>query len=177
MRARRLSILGILLMASLACGGGSSSPSAPPPPATVTGQWNGTFTITGVNPTNHCVAQFYVSRAGVPFDAQVTMNQSGSNVTGTAVLAGVQTCDFNGTLNGQRFSATVTSCQTEVVTVTCASGLNYEVRTVSGSSTIEGTFNAARTTFDGTERSEARAVRGNETFDLALIGSLRLTKV
>lgn len=175
MRSGSLSILGILLVASLACGGGSSSPSAPPPPATVTGQWNGTWSLTGVNPTNHCVAQFYSQAIGGLANASVTMTQSGSNVTGTAVLAGVQTCDFSGTLDGQRFSATVTGCQTETATVTCSSGLSYTISTP-GSNTIEGTFDGALRGFEGTQRSVNRATRGSETFDFALVGSLTLTK-
>lgn len=176
MRTGRLSVLGTLMMAALACGGGGGggSPSAPPPPTTVSGQWNGTFTISGVNPTNHCVAQFYSQAIGVPADVRGTLNQSGSNVTGTFVVADVQTCDYSGTLNGQRLSMQLVRCQTETVTVTCESGLNYQVTT--RSSTIEGTFNGALSSFDGTLRSDARATRGSERFDLALLGSARLTK-
>lgn len=177
MRAGSLTVLGLLVVAALACGGGGGggSPSAPPPPATVTGQWNGTWSLTGVNPTNHCVAQFYSLAIGTPIDGRVTMNQSGSNVTGTAIVGDVQTCDFSGTLNGQRFSASLTGCQTEALTVTCSSGLNYEI-TGNLSSSIEGTFDSALRSFDGRLRSENRATRGSERFDFSLTGSLKLTK-
>lgn len=84
------------------------------------------------------------------------------------------TCDFSGTLTGQRLSANVTACQTVSLTVPCASGRNYQVTTLS--STIEGTFDGARQRFDGTQRTEARATRGNETFDFALLISLELAK-
>lgn len=90
----------LLVAITAACGGSSSSPTAPtppppPPPAQVAGQWSGTLETANY----------------IPLPVFVTLNQSGTTVTGTwasqtgsAGIAG----NINGTVDQTTFTGTIT---------------------------------------------------------------------
>lgn len=165
--------LAILAAAALGCGGDSGSPSAPPPPTTVSGQWSATATITGAQPAGHCLAATYNQQAGVPLPGNATLNQSGTNMTGT-IVTDANTCDYRGTITGRRLSMQATSCQTVVIDVQCVTGVLLRVTTLGSS--IEGTFDPSLSTFDGTMRSVVNARNNVDSTDITILFSVEMRR-
>lgn len=169
----RLVVILLVGLSAAGCGGDSSSPSAPPPPTTVSGEWEATSTITGAQPAGHCVAGIFNSQAGNPVSGRVTLNQRGSNVTGS-IVSDANTCDYRGTLTGRRLSLQATSCQTEVIDVQCANGALLRVTTLGSS--IEGTFDQPLRSFDGTGRTVVNARNNVDSTDITVLASVEMRR-
>ena len=190
MRPGSRSILGVLLMAAVACDHGGGSPTAPPPPeSTVEGLWNGSGTLTRVSgvPHNHCIEDHYVLGATSNVAADVDLS-GGVDPTSNVSVAVYRVqpftfpddqCTFQGTISGRRLSATLQACDWGLPPnfFLCNNEFIYEIRALSGS--LEGSFDESLNNFEGTHRLELRAIEatvGHDTIDFSFRTSVALTK-
>lgn len=119
----------MLLLLVSACGSDSGSPGSPSTPTImqVGGVWVGNVTQSSVS-GGECVGALFQSSNGSSDRYTITINQSGSSLTGSATSQSTgQTCSYSGTAGSSTMTFNVTSCPSTGFRVTCNGGVQRDI--------------------------------------------------
>src|SRR5688572_13913329 len=105
---RKLAV--VLMVFTVGCGDGPSAP-AQAQPVQAAGVWRGGMRVTSGS-GEPCVASAFHSAAGVSFDYELTVRQTGDRLTATStsVATGI-TCQMAGTAGASSFTLSMSSCE------------------------------------------------------------------